>query len=131
MTFQATAAASELTERLQLYARYLSLVAEELDARSAERGERIAELEEERLAVEAELKQTPDAPASVGSLDEFLNLGLATLQENVERTHQLQERWMAISSGALRTARSVEGPSIRGGRYPEPPSLDRRLDRRL
>lgn len=129
MSYAETAPADGLTERLQLYARYLVVVAEQLDALAEARQDRIAELQEERSSLEAQLAQPTD-PAPSG-LDEALSLGLATLEADSETRRTLQERWSALSAGALRSARKVAVPRISGGVYPQPTDRIARFDRRL
>jgi hypothetical protein len=126
-----TSPASELTERLQLYARYVAIVAEQLEALSGDRAERVAELEEERLAAEAKLHALQDATTELPRLEEFLNLGVAALDESSTAARELQERWSALSDGALRSARTVGPITVSGGRYPQIRPLDHHLDRRL
>lgn len=131
MNAPATEPASELAERLQIYARYVAIVAEQLEALSADRAERVAELEEERLAAETKLRELEKAVDELPSLEEFLSLGVAALEEGSTAARKLQERWSALSEGAIRSARKVGPIVVSGGRYPELRSPEHHLDRRF
>ncbi|MEX2570312.1 MAG: hypothetical protein WD737_03335 [Gemmatimonadota bacterium] len=126
---------ARLSERLQLYARYVALVAEQLAALREDRPYELTNLEEERAGLEARLQDTDgrvvDDTITAARLDEFLSLGLAALQEDVDGKHALEDRWARLSDGAIRSARVVAPPRIPGGSYPETRSAGSRLDRRL
>lgn len=117
MNAPATEPASELAERLQIYARYVAIVAEQL--------------EEERLAAETKLRELEKAVDELPSLEEFLSLGVAALEEGSTAARKLQERWSALSEGAIRSARKVGPIVVSGGRYPELRSPEHHLDRRF
>ena len=115
---------------LRLYSRYISVLAEQLDAVADEDNLRIAELEEERLMIEADL-DLPEGEGAESSLAELLGAALEILQEKVDMSRLLEERWEMLSTQALQSARSVGTPATIGGRYAEGRALQSQLDRRL
>jgi hypothetical protein len=126
---ETAAAPVELTERLQLYSRYVAIVAEQLQALATEDSARIAELDVERHELEERLND--DQGSDPHTLDEFLDLGLAAIQQSSEGARQLEERWIQLSGDALRSARRVGTVSLRNGSYTDARLAEISFDRRL
>jgi hypothetical protein len=123
---------AELAERLQLYSRYVALVAEQLDALGRDDRGRLKELVEERGRLEAGLAHAPGEPiGDAMSIEDLLGAGLASLAERIDAIRRMEDRWSLLNDGAVRSARTVAPPTVRGGRYPEPAPHDRQVDRRL
>jgi hypothetical protein len=126
---ETAAAPVELTERLQLYSRYVAIVVEQLQALAAEDSIRITELDVKRRELEDRLNDDPGSEPH--TLDEFLDLGLAAIEQSSEGARQLEERWIQLSGDALRSARRVGTVSLRNGSYPDVRLAETRFDRRL
>src|SRR5688500_11379272 len=112
----ADAAPAVTTDSLRLHSRYLSILAEQLDAVADEDNLRIAELEEERLTIQAAL-DLPEGEAAESSLTELMSAALDTLKEKVDMSRLLEERWEMLSTSALHSARAVGTQTPAGGRY--------------
>lgn len=119
-------ASAELRERLHGYARLVSLVAEQLEA--LERGDavRLREVDEERAALDAELREAGD-----GSLPDLLAEGLQAVEEHLTGDEALRDRWTSLEADALRATRAVRGLRTGPGRYPDAGSLAGQLDVRF
>lgn len=114
--------APRLDVRLEAYARYLSLVAEQL--RALEGGElgRLRTLLEERAALETELDEEIEA---------LLTRALDALDQGMERDQELRDHWRSLQEDALRVTRGVHAPRLHRGRYPQGPQTPARLDVRF
>src|SRR5690606_37861162 len=116
-----------LRERLQGYARLVSLVAEQLEALEHGEAVRLRELAEERAALEAELRGEGDGD----TLPDLLAEGVQAVEEHLTGSEVLRSRWTSLEAGALRATRAVRPGHAPRGRYLDPSALATQLDVRL
>lgn len=127
-------ASPEAAERLQSYARFVNVIAEQLQALRERDLERFNELARERSALEAELEKL-DAelgPRAHGSLMEAISRGipgllgeeLVSLDARLHADEALEAQWADLEDQAFRAARTLGAASRRPGEYtpdaPEP-----------
>lgn len=107
-----------LSERLQIYSRYVALIAEQLQAVQRRDARSVRQLEMERTRLEAEMAPGGAAaraehPAAVsgppGELSDLLLNGLVELEQVAHDEEQISECWSAIERGALQAARRLGG----------------------
>lgn len=111
-----------LEERLEAYARFVSLVAEQVRASVAGEVGRLRDLMEERAALETELDEDGEA---------LLARALDALDERVEKDQELRDHWRRLQEDALRVTRGLHAPRLHRGRYPQGPSSPAQLDVRF
>lgn len=141
----AEVAVPPLADRLQAYARLLTLAADELAALEQGNLARRREISEEREELTLELLSPPPADEALtedpeeldsASLPDRIAMLLAevldALESRDEEERRMQDRWSSLEGDALR-AIHVGGRivSLRAGRYPNEPQLDTSLDVRF
>jgi hypothetical protein len=125
---------ASLPERLQGYARYLALMADELAALEQRDERRLQLLDAERLRLARELTGTePDAPPPPPHLELYVLLreGLEEIERHVGQEEQEREMWDHLESGALRAAHRLRVAVVRPGEYRPFPGGDAKVDVRL
>ena len=131
----AEAEGSELLDRLQRYSRYVAIVAGQLDALDRGDHDRVLVLMGERRLLEPECSLEGggwDSDSMPPSLQEALVSGLSELERRFEMDRSLEDHWISIRDGALRSARSLALRSLPPvGRYAAADSCGERLDLRL
>jgi hypothetical protein len=123
-----------LAERLQGYARYLALVAEELEALERRDEPRLQLLDAERQRLARELAGTePGEPPPPPHLELYalLRSGLEEIEAHVGQEEQEKEMWDHLESGALRAAHRLRVSVVRPGEYRPFSGGDAKVDVRL
>lgn len=134
-------------ERLQNYARFVGIVAEQLEAARTDDVERLRRLEEERVALERELttstlldppvlseEDNPDSTVTdeaLARLQDELDRALSTLDERFDTERWTEQQMALLSDGAIRSARSMPAPRSSGRPYPILEERTTHLDRRF
>lgn len=112
-----------LSCRLQAYARYLAVVAEQLETETGGDARRAHGLAVQRDRMQQELAGMEPAL--------LLQEGLSELDQRAEVHELMRERWLELQSGALRSARSIRFRPASRRRYQDIPSAAARVDVRF
>lgn len=118
----------EISERLQSFSRYLSLLAEELEARKAHDAPRLKRLAQDRRELESVLERE----GAGGEIAALVGDGLRLLEREAERGDASRIRWIELEGGTLRAARQLRLRPRSAGRYDGLRTMDdARLDVRF
>lgn len=135
-------------ERLQRFARFVALVAEQLEAIREDDADRLRRLREEAQGLERELlgdtpHGTSDSPTcddltpeirevtALASLQDDLENALSSLEKRFDAERWTEEQLTLLSNGAIRSARSMPLVKLAGCAYPDLEERESHLDRRF
>jgi hypothetical protein len=131
MSSPGVAEGCEVGQRLQLWASYLVVVADQLSALHSRDARQVESLNRERERLEAELgsgREEAPSEAAPPRLLEALEVGLAEVARRSETSRQVEEGWRQLSEAAIRSAHTMPPQRRRAGRYSPPGVPGERLD---
>lgn len=127
-----------LQERLRGYARYVALVADQLEALEQGDRTRLRDLHEARAELEREMQgeppeeDDPEATApSPAELQEALTAGIRLLELAVETSQATQEEWTRLQDRVRSATVGLRPARVAWDRYPEAEAGVARLDVRF
>lgn len=123
------APAAELRTRLQCYARYVALIADQLEALEQGDSARLRQTQEARDELERELAGGEAEDAD--DLDSLVRRGAEAVERRLAEERSLRSRWTSLEDDAIRVTRTVRASRPGRGRYPATGALAAQLDVRF
>ena len=130
--------------RLRDLARYVGLVADQIEALESHDAGRLRDVVEKRQALEEELRpaqddgpeddesrEEPMRPTLCEELSSIFTEALERLDRVTQESQQERHRWLVLGDDALRALQGSRLRAARGGQYVEFSSTDARVDVRF